>query len=71
MEKRIIPKFESEAQEARWWYENREELAQDFVNAVREGRTGPGSMARLREKQRAQKGELLATSVAIEHASAS
>jgi hypothetical protein len=52
MEKRIIPKFETEAEEARWWYENREELARDFDNAVREGRTGPGSMARLRERQR-------------------
>ncbi len=71
MEKRIIPKFESEAQEARWWYENREELAQDFVDAVREGRTGPGSMARLREKQRATETEVIALAVPIEHTSAS
>jgi hypothetical protein len=71
MEKRIIPKFESEAEEARWWYENREELAQDFVNAVREGRSGPGSVARLREKQRAREAGLLAATVAVEHSRAS
>jgi hypothetical protein len=66
MEKRIIPKFETEAEEARWWYENREELAQDFVNASREGRAGPGSIARLREKQRARQDEP-ATAKPLEH----
>jgi hypothetical protein len=70
MEKRIIPKFATEAEEARWWYENREELAQDFVNAVREGRAGPGSMARLRERQRAREAEL-AAAAPIEHTRAS
>jgi hypothetical protein len=50
MEKRKLPKFENEAEEARWWYENREELAKDFTNAGREGRLGPGSAARLRAK---------------------
>jgi hypothetical protein len=70
MEKRIIPKFETEAEEARWWYENREELAQDFVNAVREGRAGPGSMARLRERQRTREAEVAAAG-SIEHTRAS
>jgi hypothetical protein len=50
MEKRIIPKFEIESAEARWWYENREELAQDFTNAVRQGRAGSGSVAKLRKR---------------------
>lgn len=38
MEKRIIPKFESEAEEAKWWFDNREELDQDFTQAFAEGR---------------------------------
>jgi len=38
MEKRIIPKFESEAEEAKWWFDNREELDKDFAQAFVEGR---------------------------------
>jgi predicted DNA binding CopG/RHH family protein len=38
MEKRIIPKFESEAEEAKWWFDNREELDKDFAQAFAEGR---------------------------------
>jgi hypothetical protein len=53
MEKRQLPKFENETEEARWWYENREELAKDFVNATREGRTGPGAVRRLEAKRKA------------------
>ena len=38
MEKRISPKFESEAEEAKWWFDNREELDKDFAQAFAEGR---------------------------------
>jgi len=38
MEKRIIPKFESEAEEAKWWFDNQEELDKDFAQALAEGR---------------------------------
>jgi predicted DNA binding CopG/RHH family protein len=38
MEKRIIPKFASEAEEAKWWFENRDELDKDFAQAFAEGR---------------------------------
>jgi predicted DNA binding CopG/RHH family protein len=38
MEKRIIPKFASEAEEAKWWFDNREELDKDFAQAFAEGR---------------------------------
>jgi predicted DNA binding CopG/RHH family protein len=38
MEKRIIPKFASEAEEAKWWFDNREELDKDFARAFAEGR---------------------------------
>lgn len=38
MEKRIIPKFASEAEEAKWWFDHREELDKDFAQAFTEGR---------------------------------
>ena len=56
MEKRQLPKFETEAEEARWWHENREDLAKDFVNAVRDGRTGPGAVERMKAKRKAAAG---------------
>lgn len=53
MEPGRIPVFATEAEEARWWYENREELAQDFIDAIREGRTGLGSVRCLEQRRRA------------------
>jgi predicted DNA binding CopG/RHH family protein len=38
MEKRIIPKFASEADEAQWWFDHQDELFEDFKNAAAEGR---------------------------------
>lgn len=38
MEKRIIPKFSSEAEEAQWWFDNQAELDKDFAQAFAEGR---------------------------------
>lgn len=38
MSKPKLPKFASEAEEARWWYENRHELAQTFIEAARQGK---------------------------------
>ena len=54
MEKRKLPHFKNEAEEAQWWYDHRHEVADDMIKAMREGRTGPGVVARLREKLRAQ-----------------
>lgn len=45
--KRILPAFRSEAEEAEWWYEHREELAEDFTEAVRTGQLGEGTRGRL------------------------
>jgi predicted DNA binding CopG/RHH family protein len=39
MKEQRIPKFQSEAEEARWWFEHREETAQWMEDAVREGST--------------------------------
>ena len=54
MSDRKLPQFKDETEEARWWYEHRDEVATEIVNASRQGRTGPGSVARLRAKLRAQ-----------------
>jgi hypothetical protein len=33
-----FPRFEDEAEEARWLFEHREELARDAISAIREGK---------------------------------
>jgi len=45
MEKLVIPNFSSEAEEAEWWYENREALAEEFDLAERKGTLRFGSTA--------------------------
>ncbi|MGA2143539.1 MAG: hypothetical protein ABSH49_01005 [Bryobacteraceae bacterium] len=39
IEKPNIPKFESEAEEAEWWYQHREETAQWMEEAAAAGQT--------------------------------
>jgi len=45
MEKLAIPKFNTEAEEAEWWYQNREALAEEFELAERKGTLHFGSAA--------------------------
>lgn len=45
MEKLSIPQFDTEAEEAEWWYQNREALAEEFGLAERRGRLHFGSAA--------------------------
>ncbi len=47
MEDRVLPEFKSEAEEARWWFENQDALDQEFAQAAAEGRLGRGTAARL------------------------
>jgi predicted DNA binding CopG/RHH family protein len=47
MEKRVLPEFKSEVEEAKWWFENQDELDKDFSQAALEGRLGRGTVARL------------------------
>jgi len=47
MEKRILPDFKSEAEEAKWWFDNQDELDKDFASAAAEGRLGRGTAARI------------------------
>ena len=44
MEKLTIPKFENEADEANWLYENREGLAAEFHEAILQGRVRQGTL---------------------------
>lgn len=44
--KRIIPSFASEAEEARWWFEHADELNEDFEKAAADGTLGRGTVAR-------------------------
>jgi predicted DNA binding CopG/RHH family protein len=46
-EKRILPDFKSEAEEAKWWFDNQDELFKDFEQAAKEGRLGRGTAARI------------------------
>jgi len=51
-EKIIVPAFATEAEEADWWFDHREETGRALVAASREGRLGPGSLARRTQKLR-------------------
>jgi len=46
-EKRYLPAFASEAEEAQWWFDHREEHGVEFVQAIREGRITNGSKRRI------------------------
>jgi hypothetical protein len=42
-----IPAFATEAEEAKWWYENQELISNEFQKAAKEGRLGRGGVRRL------------------------
>jgi hypothetical protein len=42
-----IPKFATEAKEAKWWYDNRDKVFEEFKKAAKEGRLGRGGVRRL------------------------
>jgi hypothetical protein len=41
-----MPHFANEAEEAQWWFDHREELAEDMMAAARQGKPGVGTAAR-------------------------
>ena len=47
IEKRVLPDFRNEAEEAAWWDSHQDELFEDFERAAAEGRLGRGTAARL------------------------
>lgn len=42
-----LPKFANEDEEAKWWYENRELISDEFQKAANEGRLKRGGVRRL------------------------
>jgi predicted DNA binding CopG/RHH family protein len=42
----IVPKFASEAEEAKWWFEHQDFLLEEFKKASAEGRLGIGTAMR-------------------------
>ncbi len=42
-----IPKFATEAEEAKWWYENRDKVSAEFQKSAKEGRLGRGGVKRV------------------------
>jgi hypothetical protein len=42
-----IPRFATEAEEAKWWYDNQELTFKEFQKAAKEGRLGRGGVRRL------------------------
>ena len=44
-ERNVLPAFASEAEEAQWWFDHREEHADNFLKAAAEGRVKRGAFA--------------------------
>jgi hypothetical protein len=42
-----IPKFATEAEEAKWWFDNDDKIFEEFKKAAKEGRLGRGGIRRL------------------------
>jgi hypothetical protein len=48
-----IPKFKTDEEEAKWWYDNREQLGKEAAEAIRRGKTRPLTEAIIRERIKA------------------
>jgi predicted DNA binding CopG/RHH family protein len=44
-EKRQLPAFKSETEEAQWWFDNREARGEEFAQAIRDGSAGRNTLA--------------------------
>jgi len=42
-----VPKFATEAEEAKWWFDNQDKLLDEFKKAVKAGTLGRGGVRRL------------------------
>jgi predicted DNA binding CopG/RHH family protein len=48
IEKRILPDFQSEAEEAKWWIDHQDEILIDFERAAEDGTLLRGAAARVK-----------------------
>ncbi len=47
MAKEMLPEFQSEAEEAKWWFDHQDELLEDFEAAAANGTLGHATAVRL------------------------
>ena len=64
-DKFTIPQFTSEAEEAQWWFDHRQELAQAFQDAADKGQLQSGSVARI-ARERAATGSIPTTTIRLD-----
>jgi hypothetical protein len=50
----VVPKLETEAEEAQWWYDNRDVLEENFIEAIKNGTIHRGGPAALLRETRAE-----------------
>jgi len=48
-----MPKFETEAEEAQWWFDHRDDLSDEFIRRAAEGTLGEGTLGRALKRQTA------------------
>ena len=66
-EKLKLPKFASEAEEAQWWFDHRDdEVAKAFEDAAAEGKLLTGSVASLAREENAAAGVTPATTIRLD-----
>ena len=51
----LVPKFKTEAEEAKWWYDNRNMVEKEFMTAIKNGTVGHDIAQRLAQKARESK----------------
>jgi predicted DNA binding CopG/RHH family protein len=54
-ERIVVPKFKTEAEEAQWWYNNREKVEDALINAMDSGTIRRGTAQRLATEARASR----------------
>ena len=63
-QKRVIPTFKSEAEEAEWWHKNRARLEKDFVDAAKKGKLKRLDQATLKARLAASKSRVVSIRLA-------
>ncbi len=58
-QKRVIPAFKSESEEAEWWYKNRARLDKDLVDAAKKGKLKRLDQATLKDRLAASKSRVV------------
>ena len=54
-ERMVVPKFKTEAEEARWWYDNREKVEDALIRAMDNGPIRRGTPQRLASEARSSR----------------